>query len=642
MSLREVSSSTPFLAKKGGAAPANPSITRGGPAEPSLRPIESDGEISLESAPTEATADHAASAAGKRTVEAAPAASLLPFDLLRRKYRPDVLPDLAEDEPDITPTDFIVTLKPEPKPQAELALRAKPEVAASLTAESGPSPAMDDKFVLDMPTLKVNAPRTDVSYPDAPHPDAPRTDVSYPDAPALAPSLSPKPDWRPDADTDTDTDAGADTHTHAVAQSSRTSSGGWLLPFGALAAAFTALVVGWNMTNPDFDLDTWLAPVAAVVSKPVDEVAQPTAVDPPPPIVETPAPTASSAPAEPEVPILPENIPPENIVPDNAPVEPDAAAPTPLQASLPEPVLSPPVDSAGTPAESTTQGEPAPPAAAEPTNTAPTSAAPIAVKPTVDVVRLEANGEAVIAGRAAPNTELIVLDNGEPIGTVQVDAYGEWVFVPEEALPPGDHEFGLVIKTVQESVNMPAPTKPSLPPAPEVEVAPEGAPEAALAVPKSDPVESADNVSEPEIPDVLPAINDAETAAQPIPVPVPKPESTDASSAPVETPVDTPAEPSASSQQGAPAADTADFVVQLASVKTRAGAEQEWRKLKQKFPVILSDMAPTLDEVELADYGTVIRVRTGAFDSQHAAAVLCSQLAEKSQACFVVKTTGGN
>lgn len=91
-----------------------------------------------------------------------------------------------------------------------------------------------------------------------------------------------------------------------------------------------------------------------------------------------------------------------------------------------------------------------------------------------------------------------------------------------------------------------------------------------------------------------------------------------------------------------PAAPAADFVVQLASVKTRAGAEQEWGKLKQRFPTLLSGMVPALDEVDLADYGTVVRVRAGAFNSQREAADLCARLAAKNQACLVVKTAGGN
>lgn len=639
MSLREVSSSKPLLAKKGGAAPVKLAAVRAVPAEPLLRPIESDGDIPLESASADATAGletsvgPEVSATGKRGAESAPAASLLPFDLLRKKYRPEASPDLAEDEPDVVPADFVAadlvaidlaaTLEPEPKQQAELALRVEPKPAAEAELRA----PVEAKPV---PELKI------------PRPLEPEADAHLDPA---APAPTPDPDWRVGAE--------------AAALPKRASGGGWLLPVGALAAAFAALVVGWNMANPDVDLGFGdlrfgSTPEPVVAGETASDITAPTSVEPPPPIAESPAP------AEPEA--------------STAAVEPKTTAPTPLETSLPEPVLSPTAGSdvasesntSGTPAEaeavdlqpaetpSETQGaadQSAPaPVQAVPVQTAPVqtattqqTAAPAPAapaKPTVDVVRLEASGEAVIAGRAAPNSELIVLDNGEPIGTVQADAFGEWVFVPDVALPTGDHEFGLVVKTVQESVNLPAPSKPSLPPAPDLEpalTAPESASESAPVTPLDTAPDTAPGLA-PDVeagntPDVAPAAGVDGTAVQKIPVPLRKPAPAEAGGAPADD---------QAGLQETPATKVADFVVQLASVKTRAGAEREWRKLKQRFPGILSDMVPALDEAKLADYGTVIRIRTGAFDSQRDAANLCAQLAAKRQACLVVKTSGGN
>jgi hypothetical protein len=82
--------------------------------------------------------------------------------------------------------------------------------------------------------------------------------------------------------------------------------------------------------------------------------------------------------------------------------------------------------------------------------------APEATPPSIDVVRVEPDGAAVIAGRAAPGAELIVLDNGAPIGTATADAFGEWVFIPAAPLPVGAHEFGLVVKRVEGGVTLPA------------------------------------------------------------------------------------------------------------------------------------------------------------------------------------------
>ncbi len=96
------------------------------------------------------------------------------------------------------------------------------------------------------------------------------------------------------------------------------------------------------------------------------------------------------------------------------------------------------------------------PAAAPSDEGADAGRAPEATPPSIDVVRIEPDGAAVIAGRAAPRAELIVLHNGAPIGTATADAFGEWVFIPDAPLPAGAHEFGLVVKRVQGGVTLPA------------------------------------------------------------------------------------------------------------------------------------------------------------------------------------------
>ncbi|MBT5415414.1 MAG: LysM peptidoglycan-binding domain-containing protein [Rhodospirillaceae bacterium] len=72
-----------------------------------------------------------------------------------------------------------------------------------------------------------------------------------------------------------------------------------------------------------------------------------------------------------------------------------------------------------------------------------TDAADKPAPPGFDVVRVDPQGNAVLAGRAAPNAMVVILDGDREIGRVQADARGEWVFVPEEALPAGSREFTL-------------------------------------------------------------------------------------------------------------------------------------------------------------------------------------------------------
>jgi hypothetical protein len=213
-------------------------------------------------------------------------------------------------------------------------------------------------------------------------------------------------------------------------------------------------------------------------------------------------------------------------------------------------------------------------------------------QPSVDIVRIEPDGAAVIAGRAAPGTELILLDNGAPIGTVAADIYGEWVFIPVSPLPSGAHDFGLVIKEVRGGASLPAPGQ-----------APRGQ--------DAEPESAAPGVS---------GINEPGTvagAAAAVPIP--------------------PRKPNAGARQAAGTPSPA-FVVQLASVKTRAGARREWLALRKRFPELLSPLSLDLDEAKLAGGDTVVRLRIGAFSKQTEAAALCARLASKHQDCLVVRT----
>jgi nucleoid-associated protein YgaU len=68
------------------------------------------------------------------------------------------------------------------------------------------------------------------------------------------------------------------------------------------------------------------------------------------------------------------------------------------------------------------------------------------VAPSFDVVRVNPSGDAVIAGRAEPDAEVTILDQGKAIGSVKADNRGEWVFLPDSALDPGEHSFTLESK----------------------------------------------------------------------------------------------------------------------------------------------------------------------------------------------------
>jgi nucleoid-associated protein YgaU len=86
-------------------------------------------------------------------------------------------------------------------------------------------------------------------------------------------------------------------------------------------------------------------------------------------------------------------------------------------------------------------------AAASPTATRPATATATqaaAQRPRFDVVRVGLRGTAVVAGRAAPGSEVVLFADGrQELGRARADSRGEWVILPAEALAPGSRELSL-------------------------------------------------------------------------------------------------------------------------------------------------------------------------------------------------------
>lgn len=96
-------------------------------------------------------------------------------------------------------------------------------------------------------------------------------------------------------------------------------------------------------------------------------------------------------------------------------------------------------DSSGGTGQSAGQGG----AGSSQTTAAATPAAPAPVKPSFDVVRVNPNGDTVVAGRADKNAEVTLMDNGQPIGTATADGNGQWVLLPNSAMAAGQHSLTL-------------------------------------------------------------------------------------------------------------------------------------------------------------------------------------------------------
>jgi len=104
---------------------------------------------------------------------------------------------------------------------------------------------------------------------------------------------------------------------------------------------------------------------------------------------------------------------------------------------------------------------PASPAATarrEPARTKPAGASPATAKRTVpprtethgktslpafDVVRVQEDGSAVMAGRAAPGASIEALLDSKVLGRTRADAHGEWALVPDAPLPVGNHQLAI-------------------------------------------------------------------------------------------------------------------------------------------------------------------------------------------------------
>jgi nucleoid-associated protein YgaU len=113
---------------------------------------------------------------------------------------------------------------------------------------------------------------------------------------------------------------------------------------------------------------------------------------------------------------------------------------------------------------------PAPTAQPAPPAPAPQAASGPAV-PSFDIVRVDPQGNAVLAGRAVPGATVTVRDGDVVLGTVTADSQGAFVLIPANPLPPGSHEItlsetlpgGKVVEGAQSaSISLPGNGKPAL------------------------------------------------------------------------------------------------------------------------------------------------------------------------------------
>lgn len=65
------------------------------------------------------------------------------------------------------------------------------------------------------------------------------------------------------------------------------------------------------------------------------------------------------------------------------------------------------------------------------------------VRPSFDAVRVDKNGQAIVAGHAAPGAEVMLHDDDTVLGSTTADATGAWVILADRPLAPGTRELDL-------------------------------------------------------------------------------------------------------------------------------------------------------------------------------------------------------
>lgn len=88
----------------------------------------------------------------------------------------------------------------------------------------------------------------------------------------------------------------------------------------------------------------------------------------------------------------------------------------------------------------------------KPQTTQEETAPKVEISPSFDVVRIDPEGDAVLAGRAPEGAEVTILDGETVVGSAKADDRGEWVFLPSQPLEAGKRQLNLQVTKPDGSV----------------------------------------------------------------------------------------------------------------------------------------------------------------------------------------------
>ena len=79
------------------------------------------------------------------------------------------------------------------------------------------------------------------------------------------------------------------------------------------------------------------------------------------------------------------------------------------------------------------------------------------------------------------------------------------------------------------------------------------------------------------------------------------------------------------------------YVLQLASLKSKGGAMTEWKNMQRKLNDLLGSKQPIIEKASISGVGVRYRLQTGPFENKKAASDFCSKLKAAKRDCLVKK-----
>jgi cell division protein FtsN len=134
-----------------------------------------------------------------------------------------------------------------------------------------------------------------------------------------------------------------------------------------------------------------------------------------------------------------------------------------------------------------------------------------------------------------------------------------------------------------------------------------------------------------------PAIEEPQVAAVAPPQPAAETPAGQASAAPADSPVNLLTGANAPAAAAPAAALTDGYLVQISSQRSMEQAQASYADIQQRYPSVLGNLAPVIQEADLGAKGIYYRVRVGPWSARDEAIQVCESLKSAGGNCFVTQ-----